>query len=303
MPTPGTLPAGWSDGYWSDASGVHILTLHLSQFAVVRDLTPPAADSGSGSGGGSGSGDGSDSGTTTNTPTTTRTTTTTTPRPQTRLSMRVAAAKVFRPGHQVRIGARITATKKATGTVTLRNAAGSQVATWAFKVKTGSNVLLFKMPASVRKPGRYTLTWRLVAEGDAVAKVTRLRIPGAAAEWTLVGAGPSRPDVVLAAPGFSVRSLALPRSFRVLKTSDVADAFDLSAADATNVRVVVLDVDRLSLSYLHDLHTIFPAVRIVAIANDPGVRRRALVAGAAVALPHAAGPARVGAAVRRVARR
>ena len=302
VPTPGTLPAGWSDGYWSDGSGVHILTLHLSQFAVVRDLTPPAADSGSG-GGGSDSGDGSDSGTTTTTPTTTRTTTTTTPRPQTRLSMRVAAAKVYRPGHQVRIGARIMSTKKATGTVTLRNAAGSQLATWAFKVKTGSNVLLFKMPASVRKHGRYTLTWRLVAEGDAVAKATTLTIPGAVSAWTLVGAAPPRPDVVLAAPGFSVRSLALPRSFRVLKTSDAADAFDLSAAVTTNVRVVVLDVDRLSLNYLHDLHTIFPAVRIVAIANDPAVRRRALVAGAAVALPHAAGPARVAAAVRRLARR
>jgi hypothetical protein len=304
LPTPGALPAGWSDGYWSDGSGVHILTLHLSQFAVVRDLTPPAADSGSG--GGSDSGDASDSSSTTTTPTTTRTTTTTTtttPNPQARLSMRVAAAKVFQPGRQVRIGARIISTKKATGTVTLRNADGSQLATWAFKVKTGSNVLLFKMPPSVRKPGRYTLAWRLVAGGDSAAKVTKLTIPGAVAEWALAGAAPPRPDVVLAAPGFSVRSLALPRTVRVLKTSDAADAFDLTAADATNVRVVVLDVDRLGLNYLHDLHTIFPSVRIVAIANDPAVRRRALLAGAAVALPHAAGPAQVAAAVRRLARR
>jgi hypothetical protein len=195
------------------------------------------------------------------------------------------------------------ATKKATGTVTLRNADGSQVATWAFKAKTGSNVLLFKMPATARKPGPYTLSWRLVADGDAVAKMTKLTIPGAVAEWALAGSAPSRPDVVLAAPGFSVRSLALPRSVRVLKTSGAADAFDLSAAQATNVRVVVLDVDVLGLGYLHDLHTIFPAVRIVAIANDPAFRRRALAAGAAVALPHAAGPARVGAAVRRLARR
>ncbi|HEY8628684.1 MAG TPA: Ig-like domain-containing protein [Gaiellaceae bacterium] len=304
VPTPGTLPAGWSDGYWSDGSGVHILTLHLSQFAVVRDLTPPA-DSGSGggsdTGGGSGSGSGSDG--TTTTETTTTSTTTTTPHPQTRLSMRVAATKVFRPGHQVRIGARIVSTKKATGTVTLRSADGSQLATWAFKVESGSNVLLFKMPASVRKPGHYTLAWRLVAAGDSVEKVTKLTISGAVAEWTLVGAVPARPDVVLAAPGFSVRSLALPRSVRVLETSAAADAFDLTAGDATNVRVVVLDVDRLGLNYLHDLHTVFPTVRIVAIANDPAIRRRALNAGAAVALPHTAGPARVGAAVRRLAQR
>ena len=302
VPTAGTLPAGWLDGYWSDASGVHILTLHLSQFAVVRDLTPPATEGGSGSNGGSDTGDGS-TGTTTTSTTTTTTTTTTTPRPQTRLSMRVAATKIFRPGRQVRVGARIVSTTKATATVTLRSSGGSQLATWAFKVKAGSNVLLFKLPSSVRKPGRYTVTWRLVAAGDSVVKTTKLTVAGVALAATRPGAKPARSDVVLAAPGFSVRSLALPQTVRVLKTSDAADAFDLAAAEATNVRVVILDVDRLGLSYLHDLHTIFPTVRIVAIANDPAVRRRALVAGAAVALPHAAGPARVGAAVRRLSRR
>jgi hypothetical protein len=305
VPTRGTLPAGWSDGYWSDSSGVHILTLHLSQFAVVRDLTPPATEGGSSSNGGSGSSSGSSGTTTTasaSTTSTTTTTTTTAPRPQTQLSVRVAATKVFRVGHQLRIGARIVSTTKATGTVTLRAPGSSQLATWAFNVKAGANVLTFKMPGNVGRPGRDTLSWRLVAAGDSVAKTTRLTISRAVRAST-AGSAHARLDVVLAATGFSVRSLGLPRGVRVLKTSDAIDAFDLTAAETTNVQIVVLDVDRLGLSYLHDLHTVFPTVRIVAIANDPAVQRRAIVAGAAVALPHTAGPARVGAAVRRLAGR
>ncbi|MDQ5821020.1 MAG: hypothetical protein M3540_06235, partial [Actinomycetota bacterium] len=278
-----------------------ILTLHLSEFAAVRDLTPPASDAGSGSDSDdSGSGEGADAGTGSGGTTTTRTPTA--PSPQARLSMRVVSTKVFRPGRQVRFGARIISTRKATGTVSLRNTDGSQLATWALKVKAGSNVLTFRMPPSVRKPGRYTLAWKLIVAGDSASQVTRLTIPGDTEGWTPVGAAPPRPDVVLSAPGFTARSLALPRRVRVLKTSHTADAFDLTGAAATNVRVAVLDVDRLGLNFLHDLHTIFPDVRIVAIANDPALRRRALVAGAAVALPHAAGPARVAAAVRRLAR-
>src|SRR5439155_11488337 len=43
VPTAGTLPAGWDDGFFSDASGFHILTDHLSLFALLRDLEPPQA--------------------------------------------------------------------------------------------------------------------------------------------------------------------------------------------------------------------------------------------------------------------
>jgi len=41
VPTPGVLPAGWQDGYYADAAGVHIMTLHLSYFALLRDVDPP----------------------------------------------------------------------------------------------------------------------------------------------------------------------------------------------------------------------------------------------------------------------
>jgi hypothetical protein len=43
VPTPGVLPAGWTDGFWTGADGVHILTKHLSLFALLNDLEAPQA--------------------------------------------------------------------------------------------------------------------------------------------------------------------------------------------------------------------------------------------------------------------
>jgi hypothetical protein len=41
VPTPGTLPAGWEDGFYFDSNGFHVLTLHLSVFALLRDAAAP----------------------------------------------------------------------------------------------------------------------------------------------------------------------------------------------------------------------------------------------------------------------
>jgi hypothetical protein len=43
MPTAGQLPADWSDGFWRTDGVVHVLTRHLTLFALVQDQTPPAA--------------------------------------------------------------------------------------------------------------------------------------------------------------------------------------------------------------------------------------------------------------------
>jgi hypothetical protein len=41
VPTGGTLPAGWADGFFRASDGVHILTRHLSLFALLKDLEAP----------------------------------------------------------------------------------------------------------------------------------------------------------------------------------------------------------------------------------------------------------------------
>ena len=42
VPTAGSLPPGWSDGYFSGAGGIHVLTTHLTQFTLLKDLFPPS---------------------------------------------------------------------------------------------------------------------------------------------------------------------------------------------------------------------------------------------------------------------
>ncbi len=42
VPNPGQLPAGWNDGYYQSGGSVHILTRHLSFFAITADTRPPS---------------------------------------------------------------------------------------------------------------------------------------------------------------------------------------------------------------------------------------------------------------------
>ena len=41
VPSAGTLPTGWEDGFYTDGAGFHVLTKHLSLFALLRDLEAP----------------------------------------------------------------------------------------------------------------------------------------------------------------------------------------------------------------------------------------------------------------------
>ena len=41
VPTAGQLPGGWTDGYWVNGATMHILTRHLSLFALTGDTEAP----------------------------------------------------------------------------------------------------------------------------------------------------------------------------------------------------------------------------------------------------------------------
>jgi hypothetical protein len=41
VPSAGTLPTGWEDGFYTDGAGFHLLTKHLSLFGLLRDLEAP----------------------------------------------------------------------------------------------------------------------------------------------------------------------------------------------------------------------------------------------------------------------
>jgi PASTA domain-containing protein/Big-like domain-containing protein len=42
VPSGQTLPAGWQDGYYKAGSDVHVLTKHLSSFALLKDVQAPS---------------------------------------------------------------------------------------------------------------------------------------------------------------------------------------------------------------------------------------------------------------------
>ena len=75
--------------------------------------------------------------------------------------------------------------------------------------------------------------------------------------------------------------------------TDLDGAFDLSASSTRDVRVVVVDTRVYGLQLVRDLRTVFPRLRIVAIATDRRLELRALKAGADDALPPTATPAEV----------
>jgi hypothetical protein len=49
--------------------------------------------------------------------------------------------------------------------------------------------------------------------------------------------------------------------------------------------VIVIDADQYTLSMIHDLHTVFPMIKVIALSNDPQRLAAAVRAGASVGLP------------------
>ena len=72
---------------------------------------------------------------------------------------------------------------------------------------------------------------------------------------------------------------------RLVATATPDQTFALTASTARNVGVVVVDVDAYGLGFVSDLRTVFPSLRLIAIAREPGTRALAVRAGAVLALP------------------
>ena len=72
---------------------------------------------------------------------------------------------------------------------------------------------------------------------------------------------------------------------RVVATATPDQTFALTASPARNIVVVVVDVDAYGLGFIADLRTVFPSVRLIAIAREPATRALAVRAGAVLAFP------------------
>ena len=72
---------------------------------------------------------------------------------------------------------------------------------------------------------------------------------------------------------------------RVVAQADLDQTFALAASASRDVKIVVVDVDAHGVGFVSDLRTVFPSIRVIALATQPADRVRALRAGAVKALP------------------
>jgi hypothetical protein len=221
--------------------------------------------------------------------------------PQGRLVFAVVAAKKLALQKRTTIAVRVKVSRPANVTATLFGTKKQRLHTWRLKVKAGATVVKLRLPATIRRAGTYTIT--LVADSGtetirrtiAVSLVGPMlaRVQLRKQEVEVVLAGEQRPKTPLQ-PGSGVRVLARA-------TPD--ETFSLAASAVRNVGVVVVDVDEHGVVFVRDLHTVFPALNLIAVSREPALRHRSIRAGAILALPRSTSPQQLATAIVRIAGR
>ncbi len=88
---------------------------------------------------------------------------------------------------------------------------------------------------------------------------------------------------------------------RVVARTDADGTFALASSRSRNIGIAVVDVDDFGVGLVRDLGIVFPRLRLIGIARDPGLRRRAVRAGAVLALPRSTPAAKAARAIERIA--
>ncbi|HYK06325.1 MAG TPA: Ig-like domain-containing protein, partial [Gaiellaceae bacterium] len=96
--------------------------------------------------------------------------------PQTRLVFTVAGAKRITLKKTTTIAVRIKVSRPAQVTATLRGPKNRRLHTWRLQVKAGANVVRLRLPATVRRPGAYRLTWVAHSGSESVSRTIRFAL-------------------------------------------------------------------------------------------------------------------------------
>jgi hypothetical protein len=199
---------------------------------------------------------------------------------ETGLALKVITAARMRPSVLKNIRARVSLTRAARVTAELISPRRVKLYTWRYSAKAGQSIAKLRLPRQVRRTGVYTLRWTARSGRETASRKITIRFLGRRQKV----ATPVR--VLLAGPAaLSVRSKFRARKPKLITVSSIEPTFDAAASRATNVRVIVVDVNAFGLSLVRDLHTVFPGAKIVALTSRPRDMAAARKAGAAVALP------------------
>jgi DNA-binding NarL/FixJ family response regulator len=139
------------------------------------------------------------------------------------------------------------------------------------------------------------MRWSARAGRQTVARTLKIRLVGKVVPV-------QRVEIVLA--GTAASGVGAKLGAQAPKVVTAEDpTFDAAANRNRDVRVIVVDVDELGLPMVRDLHTVFPSVKIVALAAGPKTMARALKAGATIVLPRSTPPATLAKIIRQLAKR
>jgi hypothetical protein len=206
--------------------------------------------------------------------------------PETKLVFSVAGAKKLTVAKAMSIAARINVSRPADVTATLYSAKKQRLYTWRLKVKAGANVVKLRLPAQIRRPGTYTLTWVARSGTQTIRRTVKVTLVGP----KLAQVKPKREEIEVVLAGEQpakgpVAPSLVGTGARIVATASPDQTFALTASAAHNIGVVVVDVDAYGLGFVSDLRTVFPSLRLIAIAREPATRTLAVRAGAILALP------------------
>jgi hypothetical protein len=141
---------------------------------------------------------------------------------------------------------------------------GAHVAAkWSRAVKAGTWILRYQLPAGLA-PGSYTLDVTATTSNERRASTIRLTI-----QHGRVVLGGKVHVLVVGDRSRDTLAVKVPRAKATVTVTPDSKVWDTTYW-SRNVAVVVVDVDRQGLAMVHNLHTVFPSVRIVAVTKSPG---------------------------------
>jgi hypothetical protein len=181
------------------------------------------------------------------------------------------------------IGIHVSATRATTLTATLVNARGLRVYTWNVKAKAGASIVKLTLPRSARRVGSYTVLWTAVSGSDVVRKSINLKIVRKPVTKVVA----TKPVDVILTGGTLPKELPIQtrQAQRLVPATSSDNAFAVTGDPKRNVQVIVVDADEYGLSLIHDLRTVFPMVKLIALSDNAAKLARAVKAGATLALP------------------
>jgi Bacterial Ig domain len=196
----------------------------------------------------------------------------------TKLVFRVVATKRLKATKSRALAARILLTRKARVAAVLYSPRRLRLSTWGFSMKAGRTIVKLRFPAQVRQPGVYSIRWTASAGRDSVTTTIRVRLfSGVSHRGTA--------QVVVAGSAVTPKLTLGSKTTKIVKTTGEDSTFDAAGAGSNGVQVMVVDVDQFGVSFVRDLHTVFPSLRMVALSRSPKTLAKASKAGATIALP------------------